>query len=214
MNPKTTRAGLVAGALLLTALPLLQGCFPVVAAGVTTSALATFDRRSYGVQTDDEGIEWKVSTLVNEKLGDKAHVSYNRRVLLSGEVPSEDARAEAERLTLATNNVAGVFNELTVGPASSFGDRSNDSFITSKVKSRFVDAGKFNPMHVKVVTEAGTAFLLGMATQAEADAAIEVARTTAGVRKVVNLLEIITIARAKEIDSARDNNKPVEDTKN
>lgn len=207
MNPKTTRAGLVAGALLLlTALPLLQGCFPVVAAGVTTSALATFDRRSYGVQTDDEGIEWKVSTLVNEKLGDKAHVnytSYNRRVLLSGEVPSEDARAEAERLTLATNNVAGVFNELTVGPASSFGDRSNDSFITSKVKSRFVDAGKFNPMHVKVVTEAGTVFLLGLVTQAEANSAVQVARTTSGVKKVVNLIEVITPAKARELDVAQ-----------
>ena len=206
MNPKATRAGLVAGALLLSALPLLQGCFPVVAAGVTTSALATFDRRSYGVQTDDEGIEWKVSTLVNEKLGDKAHVnytSYNRRVLLSGEVPSEDARAEAERLTLATNNVAGVFNELTVGPASSFGDRSNDSFITSKVKSRFVDAGKFNPMHVKVVTEAGTVFLLGLVTQAEANSAVQVARTTSGVKKVVNLIEIITPAKARELDVAQ-----------
>ena len=189
MLKKPLVAGLLAGALVL---PLLQGCFTVVAAGVTTGALATFDRRSYGIQTDDEGIEWKASTQINEKLGDKAHInftSYNRRVLLSGEVPSEDARAEAERLTLATNNVAGVFNELTVGPASSFGDRSNDSFITSKVKSRFVDAGKFNPVHVKVVTESAVVYLFGIVTEREAADATEIARTTGGVRKVVRLFE-------------------------
>ncbi len=203
MLKKPLVAGLLAGALVL---PLLQGCFTVVAAGVTTGALATFDRRSYGIQTDDEGIEWKASTQINEKLGDKAHInftSYNRRVLLSGEVPNEEARAEAERLTLATNNVAGVYHELTDGPTASFGDRSNDSFITSKVKSRFVDAGKFNPMHVKVVTEAGTVFLLGLVTQAEANAAVQVARTTSGVKKVVNLIEVITPAKARELDVAQ-----------
>ena len=200
---KTALAGLLAG---LLAFPLLQGCVPVIAAGVTTSALATFDRRSYGTQTDDEGIEWKASATVMEKVSDKAPInftSYNRRVLLSGEVPSEEARLQAEQLTLATPNVKGIYNELTVGPASSFGDRSNDSFITSKVKSRFVDAGKFNPMHVKVVTEAGTVFLLGLVTQAEANSAVQVARTTSGVKKVVNLIEIITPAKARELDVAQ-----------
>ena len=200
---KTALAGLLAGALVL---PLLQGCFPVVAAGVTSGALATFDRRSYGTQTDDEGIEWAASKNVSDNISDKAHInftSYNRKVLLSGEVPSDAERAEAERLTLATNNVQGVYNELAVKPASSFGDRSNDSFITSKVKSRFIDAGKFNAVHVKVVTEAGTVFLLGLVTQAEANSAVQVARTTSGVKKVVNLLEIITPAKARELDVAQ-----------
>ena len=203
MIKKTALAGLLAG---LVALPLLQGCVPVIAAGVTSGALATFDRRSYGTQTDDEGIEWKASATVMEKISDKAHInftSFNRRVLLSGEVPNEEARLEAERLTLTTPNVKGVYNELTIGPASSFGDRSNDSFITSKVKSRFVDAGKFNAVHVKVVTEAGSVFLLGVVTQAEANAAIQVARTTSGVKKVVNILEIITPAQARELDVAQ-----------
>ena len=200
---KTALTGLLIGTLTL---PLLQGCFPLVAAGVTTGALATFDRRSYGTQTEDESIEWKASTLVNEKLGDKAHInftSFNRKVLLSGEVPSEEARAEAERLTAGVANVDGVYNELVVGPASSFSDRSNDSFITSKVKSRSVDSGKFNPVHVKVITERGSVFLLGLVTQTEANAAIHVARTTAGVKKVVNLLEIITPAKARELDVAQ-----------
>lgn len=199
-----------------TTLPVIQGCVPIVATGATVGVLAAVDRRSVGTQTEDETIEWKASARIREKLGDRAHVnitSYNRKALLTGETFTEEAKAEVDRIVKEIPNVQGTYNELIVAPTSSFSARSNDAFITSKIKSRSVDNGKFNPVHVKVVTEAGTAFLLGMATQAEADAAIEVARTTAGVRKVVNLLEIITIARAKEIDSARDNNKPVEDTK-
>ena len=210
---KTLLISLLLGA---TLLPSLQGCIPFVAAGATAGALATFDRRSLGTQTEDESIEWKASALVNEKLGDKAHInftSYNRKVLLTGEVPTSEAKAEAERLVLSVNHVQSVYNELLVRPASSFSDRSNDSFITSKVKSRSVDSGKFNPVHVKVITEAGTVFLLGMVTQPEANSAIQVARTTAGAKTVVNLLEIITPARARELDVAQssgDNNKPAE----
>lgn len=201
-------AALLIGA---SVLPALQGCFPVVAAGVGTGVFATLDRRSLGTQTEDESIEWKAGSRVGEKLKDRGHfnfTSYNRKVLLSGEVASEDVKAEAERIVAGIANVQGVYNELIVGASSSLTDRSNDSFITSKVKSRSVDSGKFNPLHVKVVTEAGTVFLLGMLTQAEADAAIQVARTTAGVKKVVPLLEIITPARARELDVTQSNNKP------
>ena len=200
-----------------TLLPSLQGCIPFIAAGATAGALATFDRRTLGTQTEDETIEWKASALVNEKLGDKAHInftSYNRKVLLTGEVPTNEAKAEAERLVLSVNHVQSVYNELLIRPVSSFSDRSNDSFITSKVKSRSVDSGKFNPVHVKVITEAGTVFLLGMVTQLEANSAIQVARTTAGAKTVVNLLEIITPAKARELDIAQssgENNKPAEE---
>jgi osmotically-inducible protein OsmY len=197
---KTLIASLLLGA---TIVPALQGCFPLVAAGVTTGVLATVDRRSVGTQTEDESIEWKSNSRVGEKLGDRAHVnftSFNRKVLITGEVPNAEAKAEAERIVSGVANVQGVHNELTVGPASSFSDRSNDSFITSKVKSRSVDSGKFSAVHVKVVTEAGVVYLLGMVTQPEADSAIDVARTTSGVKKVVNLLEIITPAKARELD--------------
>ena len=210
---KVLVASLLAGAVIV---PALQGCFPVVATGVTMGALSTFDRRSVGTQTEDEGIEWKAASRVREKLGDKGHLnftSYNRAVLVSGEVPNEEARAEAVRAVQSVPNVLAVHNELVVGPASSLTQRSNDSFITSKVKSRFVDAGKFNAVHVKVVTEAGSVFLLGMVTQAEADAAISVARTTSGVKKVVNLLEIIAPAKARELDitqSSSSGSKPAE----
>ncbi len=203
---KNLLAALFIGAAVL---PSLQGCFPAIAAGVTTGVLAAVDRRSLGTQTEDESIEWKSSSRVSEKLGDKAHLnftSFNRKVLMTGEVPSAEAKAEAERIATGVVNVQGVYNELTVGPASSFSDRSNDAFVTSKIKSRSVDSGKYNPVHVKVVTEAGVAFLLGMVTQPEADSAINVARTTAGVKKVVNLLEIITPAKARELDVAQSSN--------
>lgn len=206
-------AALLLGA---TILPSLQGCFPVVAAGVTTGVMATVDRRSVGTQTEDESIEWKANSRVSEKLGDKAHLnftSYNRKVLMTGEVPSAEAKVEAERIVAGIPNVQGVHNELVVGAASTYTDRSNDSYITSKIKTRSLDSGKFNPVHVKVVTEAGTAFLLGMVTQAEADAAINVARTTSGVKKVVNLLDIIAPTKARELDVTQSNNgngKPAE----
>ena len=204
---KNLIAALLIGA---TVLPALQGCFPVVAAGVGTGVSATLDRRTLGTQTEDESIEWKAGSRVGDKLKDRGHfnfTSYNRKVLLSGEVASEDIKAEAERIVAGVPNVQGVHNELVVGPSSSFTDRSNDAFITSKVKSRSVDSGKFNPLHVKVVTEAGTVFLLGMVTQAEADSAIQIARTTAGVKKVVPLFEIIAPAKARELDVGQSNGK-------
>ncbi len=205
---KNLIAALLIGA---TVLPALQGCFPIFAAGIGSGVAATLDRRSLGTQTEDESIEWKAGSRVGDKLKDRGHfnfTSYNRKVLISGEVASEEIKAEAERIVAGIPNVSGVYNELIVGPSSSFAQRSNDSFITSKVKSRSVDSGKFNPLHVKVVTEAGAVFLLGMLTQAEADSAILVARTTAGVRKVVPLLEIITPAKARELDISQSGSKP------
>jgi len=209
---KNLIAALLFGA---TLLPALQGCFPVVAAGVTTGVLATLDRRTLGTQTEDETIELRAGSRLGGKLGDKSHVSvtsYNRKVLLSGEVASAEAKASAETIVSEVPNVQGVYNELTVASPSSYTDRSNDAYITSKIKGRFVDNGKFNPVHVKVVTEAGIAYQLGMVTQTEADAAIGIARTTSGVKKVINLLEIITPAKARELDITQksSNSAPVE----
>ncbi len=200
MMKKRLLTGLLLGA---TLLPALQGCFPVVAAGVGTGVFAALDRRTVGTQTEDETIEWKASARQRENFGEKVHVnftSYNRKVLLTGEAPSAEIKAEVERLTASVPNVQGVYNELTVAGASSFSARSNDTYITSKVKARFIDAAKFSANHVKVVTEAGTVFLLGLVTQREADAAIEVTRTTSGVMRVVNLMEIISEAKARELD--------------
>ncbi len=207
---KNLIAALLFGAI---ALPALQGCFPMVAAGVTTGVIATMDRRSLGTQTEDDTIDLKAGSRLGEKFGKDAHLnvsSYNRKVLITGEVASAEAKASAEAIVLGVPNVQGVYNELAMAPPSSYSDRGNDSYITSKIKGRFVDNGKFNAVHVKVVTEAGIAYLLGMVTQPEADAAIGVARTTSGVKKVVNLLEVITPAKARELDIAQKNSAPSE----
>lgn len=186
---KTTLAWMLT--LPLVAAPL-QGCFPVVAAGAGTAVVSSMDRRTAGTQLEDEGIELRGANRVSERFGDKAHVnltSYQRAVLITGEVPDAAAKAEVEKIVRAVPNVRAVTNDLVVGPPSPLGARSNDAFVTSKVKARFVDAGKFNPVHVKVVTEAAVVYLLGVVTEREAADATEIARTTGGVKKVVRLFE-------------------------
>jgi osmotically-inducible protein OsmY len=198
---KNLIAALLVGA---TLAPALQGCFPAVATGVGAGVVVAIDRRTLGAQTEDEAIEWKAASRVADRLRDRGHfnfTSYNRRALISGEAASEEIKAEAARIVSQIPNVQIVYNELAVGPSSSLTNRSNDSFITSKVKSRSVDNGRFNPLHVKVVTEAGSVFLLGLVTQAEADAAIQVARTTSGVKRVIPLFEIITPTQAASLDN-------------
>ena len=198
---------ILSAALLAATLPTLQGCVTAVATGVTVGVLAALDRRSIATQTDDETIEWKALSRISDKFGKENHVnitSFNRKVLISGETPSEDNKARIGELVRGVEGVQGVWNELYVGPSSSLSGRSNDTYITSKVKARFVDANKFSPNHVKVVTEAGVVFLLGLVTQAEANAAVEIARTTGGVQKVVRVLEIITPEQAKVLDNRPD----------
>ena len=192
MNRTMNRTRIAILALCTAVLPQLQGCFPMIAAGAGTAALSVIDRRTTGTQVDDEGIELRISNRAGERVGDKGHVSvtaYNRNVLLTGEVPDESARVALEKIALGVPNVRGVTNELVVAGNPSLTARSNDAFLTSKVKARFVDAGKFNAVHVKVVTENGVAYLLGIVTQKEGDAAVEIARTTSGVRKVVKVFE-------------------------
>jgi osmotically-inducible protein OsmY len=150
------------------------------------------DRRSSGAQLDDQSIEWRASSRIGDRFGSKVHVnitSYNRAVLLTGEVPDERTRGEVDSLVRGVPSVQGTTNELVVAEPTSLGSRTTDSFITSKIKTRFLDAGKFNALHVKVVTEAGVVYLLGVVTEKEADDAVEIARTTGGVRKVVKMFE-------------------------
>ena len=178
---------------LLALLPVISGCLAVAAGGVAAGVMVAEDRRTVGTMTEDQGIELRAASRIQEKIKD-AHInitSYNRAVLLTGEVPTEAAKAEAERIARAVDNVRSVFNELQVAGNSSLQARTNDSVITSKVKARFVDAGKFSPLHVKVVTENGVVYLLGLAKRQEAADATEIARTTGGVRKVVRVFEYL-----------------------
>jgi osmotically-inducible protein OsmY len=157
------------------------------------------DRRASEVYIADQGLELRTASRISEKYGDKVHVnvtSYNRMLLLTGEVPTAEIKADVEKIAAGVNDVKSISNELAIAGPSSFGVRSNDSYITSKVKARFIDANKFSANVVKVVTEAGVVFLLGIVTQAEADAAVEIARTTGGVLKVVRVFEIISPQQA------------------
>ena len=184
--------------------PALAGCVPAAAVGVGTGALVIADRRPTETFIGDEAIEARAANRIGEKFGDRAHVnvtSYNRAVLLTGEVPSEAAKAEVERIAAGVPNVRAITNELLVAGSSSFGSRSNDAYITSKVKARFIEAGKFSPAHVKVVTEAGTVYLLGMITQRESGDAVEITRTTGGVQRVVRVFDIISDEEAKKLDA-------------
>lgn len=186
---------LLAAAALLAALPALQGCITAAAVGAGTVALMTEDRRTTGVYVEDENIEWKVLARVNSDFK-AAHVngtSFNRKVLLTGEAPTEEMKKAIEDAVKAMPEVKSVVNELVVAGNSSMTSRGNDSLITSNVKTRMVGNGKFSTNHVKVVTEAGAVFLMGIVTQAEGEAAVEIARSTSGVSRVVKVFEYVEL---------------------
>lgn len=180
--------------LLATLVPVLSGCFGAAAVGVGAGALIYADRRTTESQVTDEGIEIRAGNRIAEKFGSNTHVnitSYNRTVLLTGEVPDAGVKAEVEKIVASVQNVKAISNELQIGAPSTLSSRSNDAYITSKVKARFIDANQFAANHVKVITEAGVVHLMGLVTQKEAAAAVEVARTTAGVQKVVRVFEFV-----------------------
>lgn len=180
---------------LIALAPLVSGCAPLVAGGVAvTGIMIAEDRRTVGTITEDETIKLKTAGRIGERFKDGVHVnvtSFNRVSLLTGEVPSPEARAEVERIARAVDNVRGVHNEIAVAGASSYTVRSNDALITSKVKTRFLDVQKFNPLHVKVVTENSVVYLMGLVNKQEASDATEIARTTSGVQKVVRVFEFL-----------------------
>lgn len=184
--------------------PVLAGCFGASVVGVGAGALLVADRRPSETYLTDESIELRAGNRIGEKFDKLAHVnatSYNRSVLLTGEVPDAAAKAEVEKIAGGVPNVKAISNEVQIAGVSTFGARSNDAYITSKVKARFLDANKFATNHVKVVSEAGVVYLLGLVTQRESDAAVEIARTTGGVQKVVRVFEIISEEQARQMDA-------------
>ncbi|WP_350282595.1 BON domain-containing protein [Nitrosomonas sp.] len=177
---------------------LLTGCVPMVLTGVGvgagTGALMVEDRRSSGMYIEDERIELKTSRRIGERLGDKVHVnitSFNRNVLLTGEAPDESTRKEVEKLTMSVENVLNVSNEIIVAPKSSLASRSNDTLITSKVKARFINNRVFQVNHIKVITENGVVYLLGLVKRNEGETATRIASTTESVTKVVKVFEYL-----------------------
>ena len=179
-------------------IPLITGCAPIVAIGVGTgagtTAIVSEDRRTSGIFIEDESIELKSAKRIYEQLGKQVNInvtSFNRIVLLTGEAPNEAMKEEAGRLVRSVENVRNIINEITIGEKSSLASRSKDTFITSKVKSRFLASGQFQINHIKIVTEQGVVFLLGMVKREEADNATEIASATSGVTKVVKVFEYL-----------------------
>jgi len=170
------------------------GCAAAVVGGAAAGATAAVDRRTAGTLIEDEAIELKArkAILVDKELNDQAHLnvtSYNTVVLVSGEAPTEELRARAIDMIRKIPKVSHVHNEITIAAPSSLMSRSSDSVITSKVKTRLLADADIEGIHVKVVTENGVVFLMGLLARAEADRATELARGTGGVQKVVKLFQ-------------------------
>lgn len=200
--------------ILLACSAVLSGCAPLVIGGaaVTTAVVAT-DRRTSGAQLEDQTIEIKAASAFREHLNEGHHIninSYNRQVLLTGEVPTGQDRTNAERLVRQIDNVRNVYSDLAIGPGSSLSQRSNDVLISSRVRSRVFGTENLPANSLKITTERGVVYLQGLATQREAALATEVARTTSGVNKVVRVFEYISESELAQSQADKEARVPVE----
>lgn len=174
---------------------LLSGCAPLVVGGAVVTGMVAVDRRTSGTQLEDQAIELKVANAVSKELGDRVNLnvtSYNRRVLLTGEIRNEADRSRATLLAQSQENVREVINDLAIGAPSSLSQRTKDSVTTGQVKAAFVDAKDLQASAVKVVTERGIVYLMGRVTTREAQRATDIARGIRGVVKVVRVFEDIS----------------------
>lgn len=177
---------------------VLAGCVAAVGTAMVGGTMMAVDRRSTGTQVDDETIELKAASAVTSTIGDRGHVSvtsYNRVVLITGEVPAQTDRDAVVAAVRKIENVRAVVDELAVMPNATMSQITDDSVVTGKVKAAIFDSKQLQVASIKVVTERGTVYLLGLVTEAESNAAGNVARTVSGVKKVVKVFEIITPAQ-------------------
>jgi osmotically-inducible protein OsmY len=193
----------LAAAALITFLPMLQGCIPAIIGGAAVGVMSAYDRRSTGTQADDETTEWKAGQHVPDQYKTFSHTnftSYNRRVLITGEVPNEEAKLPLKHqpgrlmafARCTTNSVSARYPRWAAAAPT---------HIDSKVKARLVDSNQLSANHIKVVTERAIVHLMGIVNAREAKVAVDVARTTAGVKKVVNLMEIVGEDDTRRIDN-------------
>jgi osmotically-inducible protein OsmY len=198
-----SRSLLAAGAVSLSLLTL-GGCAAFVVGGAVGTAMVATDRRTAGTQLEDQNIELKSLTRIRETVGERGHVnvvSYNRQVLITGEVQSEADRGALEQSISRIENVRTTVNELAVMGSSSMTARSNDTILTSKVKASYIDAKDLQASAIKVVTERGTVYLMGRVTEREATRAADIARGVSGVQKVVKVFDILTEAELAALGS-------------
>lgn len=203
-STKVARFSLIA-ALAISA----TGCIELAVGSAVMGGFAATDRRTFGAQTEDKAIVLKGEGRLSQVFGKAAHInvtSFNRRALLTGEVADDNARQLAEREIRAIDGVVHVVNEIQIAPLSDLSARSNDALITTKVKASFVDTGGLSANSFKVVTEAGTVFLMGRVTQREGALAADVASRTSGVRKVVKVFDYISEQELQDMRKSTEKN--------
>ncbi len=189
----------------------LSACAPLLMGGAVVTGMSAADRRTTGAQLDDERIESRGSARIREHLGERVHInitSYNRQVLLTGEVPTEQDKQLAEQVVSRIDNVRTITNELGVQGISTLTQRSSDALVTGRVKANLIDAKDISANAVKVVTERGVVFLMGRVTARESDRVTDIARRTNGVQKVVRLFETLTEEELLEIQSPASGQPP------
>ncbi len=197
MNHSMSKKSLRLGALLLAlaGLGTLSACVPLMVGGAAAGALVASDRRTSGTQLEDETIELRSASRIRAEFGTRVRVSvvsYNRQVLLTGEVPSAQDREAVAQVVSKVENVDSVVNELAVQNSPGLSERSTDLLITGRIKAALLDARDLQANSVKVVTERGAAYLMGRVTAREAERITNIARAVPGVQRVVRILETIT----------------------
>lgn len=178
-----------------SAVASLGGCVALIGGAAVGGTLMYTDRRTSGAQIEDQSIETKGGNRAGKVLGDKGHInitSYNRLVLVTGEVPDETDKDAVGKVLADVENVVRVQNELEVGFTSSLTSRANDTAITTKVKASLVDAKDLQSNAIKVVTERGNVYLMGLVTEREATRAADIARGVSGVKKVVRVFQVLS----------------------
>jgi osmotically-inducible protein OsmY len=185
---------------------VLSGCFPLVAGGMAGGALVIADRRNPGTQAIDRGIQLEAESFLTKKYGDNIHVNvsvFNRRVLLTGEARTDAIKLNVETDIKNMKNVTAVFNEMVSAPISGLSARANDSYLTTRIKGVFVATEGIPSNSMKVITEASKVYLMGVVTDAEANRAVEIARSVPGVKQVTKVFDLISEADKKRLDGAK-----------
>ena len=194
---------------LVMCLGLASCAAPLLFGGVIGGAMVASDRRTTGIQVEDETIEQRSATAMRENFGSKEHInitSYNRQVLITGEVSNDTVRRQVESLVSRVENVRSVVNELVIGAASSTSDRASDVLLVAKVKASMVDTEDVFANVFKVVGERGTIYLMGRVTQRESQRATDVVRGVSGVKRVVRVFEYITEDELRAMQPKRSSN--------
>ena len=174
---------------------LLQGCAAVVIGSAAVATKSATDPRTVGTQVDDGTLELRVANaLATDKQVKAAHINataYQGKVLLTGEAPDQTVADKAKQITTGVEGATEVYNEIRIGPNASLGTSSSDTWITTKVRSQLLASDKVKSSNVKVTTEQGEVFLLGLVTSQEAQAAAEIASKISGVKHVTTAFTLL-----------------------